>query len=121
MSSLGPVNERLLYHAIEGVSPAEIQSRVQQNAPLLNIDASHEIQNVVATLVDYYQTNVANDQCQNVHHNLRFLEQAFANQGGGKYLETLFPPGEGIIHSIHILAGLPPLQMDADPGVGSIL
>lgn len=121
MSSLGPKKEQLLYHAVEGVSLTEILGRVNRNSASLNIEPNDEVQEVVVTLFRHYQANIENDQCQDVHRDLRFLEQAFAAKGGGKYLESLFPPGEGVIRSIHLLAGLPQLEMDIDPGVGSAL
>jgi sulfur relay (sulfurtransferase) DsrC/TusE family protein len=119
MSNLGPKKERLLYHSVEGVSLAEIRQRLPQNAATMNIELSPAMLEVVDTLFRHYQANVENDQAQDVHRNMRFLEQAFATQGGGKYLDELFPTGQGVIHTIHALAGLPELQMDVDTGIGT--
>ncbi|MBJ6612153.1 MAG: hypothetical protein JG718_17485 [Candidatus Thiothrix moscowensis] len=119
MSNLGPKNERLLYHSVDGVSLTEIHQRIKQNAASLNVYPNKELLEVVDTLFRHYQENSENDQCQDVHCNVRFLNQAFARQGGSKYLEVLFPTGEGVIRTIHTLAGLPPLQMDIDKGFGT--
>ncbi|OQX04602.1 MAG: hypothetical protein BWK73_35720 [Thiothrix lacustris] len=121
MSNLGPKNERLLYHSIEGVSLSEIHQRVKQNAASWNITPSADVLEVVDTLFKHYQENTDNDQSQDVHHDVRFLDQAFAHKGGSKYLEELFPTGQGVIRTIHALAGLPPLQMDVDKGLGTAL
>ena len=119
MSNLGPKNERLLYHSIEGISLTEIHQRVQQNAASLNVKPSAELLEVVDTLFRHYQENTENDQCQDVHCDVRFLDQAFAHKGGSKYLEELFPTGQGVIRTIHTLAGLPQLEMDIDKGFGT--
>lgn len=121
MSSLGPKKEQLLYHSVEGVTLPEIEQRVKRNAASLNIVPDENIMEVVTTLLRHYQENLNNDRSQDVHRDLQFLEQAFAQKGGGKYLEGLFPPGQGVIRSVHLLAGLPQLEMDTDPGVGSAL
>jgi sulfur relay (sulfurtransferase) DsrC/TusE family protein len=107
MSNFGPKNERLLYHSIEGVSLTEIHQRVKQNAASLNVTPSAEVLEVVDTLFKHYQENTDNDQSQDVHNDVRFLDQAFAHKGGSKYLEELFPTGQGVIRTIHALAGLP--------------
>ncbi|QQZ27328.1 hypothetical protein HMY34_00340 [Thiothrix subterranea] len=121
MSNLGPKNERLLYHSIEDVSLTEIHQRVKQNAASLNVTPSAAVLEVVDTLFKHYQENTDNDQSQEIHNDVRFLDQAFAHKGGSKYLEELFPTGQGVIRTIHALAGLPSLQMDVDKGFGTAL
>jgi len=121
MSNLGLKNERLLYHAIEGVSLTEIHQRVKQNAASLNMTPSTAVLEVVDTLFKHYQENTDNDQSQQIHNAVRFLDEAFVHKGGSKYLEELFPSGQGVIRTIHALAGLPPLQMDVDKGLGTAL
>jgi len=92
---------------------SEDMARVQ--AAQEGIDLTEEHLDVICTLRDHFA------ECgpaQNARSILRVLEETYQDQGGRKYLYTLFPRGP--ITQGCRLAGLPTPSGNADPSFGSV-
>lgn len=119
MAVLSAKKEQMIYRSMQGVSKEEFRQRVESNAAQLNITLNDDIHAVIDTLLQHYEAHLADDRVENVHRDFRFLETAFKDKGGSKYLTKLFPTGQGVLNTIHKLTGLPQLELDIDSGYGT--
>lgn len=111
-----------IYVAVENLDVDELHQRVRKNADDIGFDVTAEHLNVIDTLVQYYKDNCAKDDCLKSSPHMRFLEEAFSEKGGSRYLYELFHDEkgpDGVLHAIHTLAGLPGLRLDVDKGFGT--
>lgn len=119
MAVLSAKNEKMIYRAMQGVSKEEFHQRIEKNAVELNVTLNDDVRAVIDTLLQYYEEHLSDDRVQNVHRDFRFLETAFKDKGGSKYLTKLFPTGQGVLNTIHKLTELPALELDIDSGYGT--
>lgn len=111
-----------IYDAVKDMSKEEIEQTVKKNAAEKNFVVNSEHLKVIHTLIEHYQRDCKSDDCGAAHEQMRYLENAFAAQGGSKYLYMLFdavPDSQGVLSPIHELAGLPSLRLQADKGFGT--
>lgn len=111
-----------IYDAVKDLTKEEIEQTVKRNAAEKNFVVNDEHMKVIHTLIEHYKQDCKSDDCLAAHEHMRYLENAFANQGGSKYLYMLFdavPDTQGVLTPIHELAGLPSLRLQADKGFGT--
>ncbi|OYW40445.1 MAG: hypothetical protein B7Z35_01265 [Hydrogenophilales bacterium 12-61-10] len=114
--------EMPIYDAVKSLSKADIEQTVRKNAADRHFDLKDEHLDVIQSLVEHYKRDCTTRDCLAAHEHMRFLEEAYAFKGGGKYLYMLFDAltdTRGVLMPIHELAGLPPLQLETDKGFGT--
>lgn len=115
--------EILIYDAVKNLSKDELGHRVRANAAARKFVLTDEHLDVIHTLVDCYRQKCKQDDCLATHEHVRFLEEAYAAKGGGRYLNMLFnmpdPEQRGVLSQIHELAGLPGLRLGTIKGMGT--
>ncbi len=115
-------NESPLYDAVKDLTKEEIESTVKSHAAAKNFTLKDEHLNVIHTLINHYKQDCKTGDCMAAHEHMRYLENAYADKGGSKYLYMLFdalPDSQGVLSPIHELAGLPNLRLQADKGFGT--
>ena len=121
-STMNNDGELPLYDAVKDLTKEDIERTVKQNAAAKNFVVNDEHLNVIYTLIDHYKQDCKSDDCLAAHPHMRYLENAFSDQGGSKYLYMLFdavPDSQGVLSPIHALAGLPSLRLQTDAGFGT--
>lgn len=111
-----------IYEAVKDLSTEDIDATVRDNAAKRNFALKDEHFTVIHTLIDHYRQDCKTRDCLAAHEHMRYLENAFADRGGSKYLYMLFdalPDSQGVLSPIHELAGLPALRLQADKGFGT--
>ncbi len=114
--------ESPLYDAVKDLTKEEIEAAVKTNAAAKNFTVNDEHLNVIHTLINHYKQDCKTGDCMAAHEHMRYLENAFAQKGGSKYLYMLFdalPDSQGVLSPIHELAGLPSLRLQSDKGFGT--
>ena len=114
--------EMPIYDAVKDLTKDEVEQTVKRNAAEKNFVVNDEHIHVIHTLIEHYKRDCKSDDCLAAHEHMRYLENAFANKGGSKYLYMLFdavPDMQGVLTPIHQLAGLPMLRLQADKGFGT--
>lgn len=114
--------EMPIYDAVKDLTKEEVEQTVRLNAAAKNFDVNDEHMKVIHTLIEHYKRDCKSDDCLAAHEHMRYLENAFADKGGSKYLYMLFdalPDAQGVLTPIHQLAGLPMLRLQADKGFGT--
>ena len=115
-------NELPIYDAVKDLTKDEVEQTVKTNAAQKNFVVNDEHLNVIHALIDHYKQDCKSDDCMAAHQHMRYLENAFSEQGGSKYLYMLFdavPDSQGVLSPIHELAGLPSLRLQSDKGFGT--
>lgn len=111
-----------IYTEVKDLDRNKLNERVRNNAKEMGFDLNDEHLDVINTLVEYYKENCYQDDCLESHPHMRYLEEAYEDKGGSKYLYMLFDQGdefEGVLTVIHRLAGLPGLRLNVDKGFGT--
>ena len=111
-----------IYDAVKDLTKEEVEQTVKRNAAEKNFAVNDEHIKVIHTLIEHYKKDCKSEDCLAAHEHMRYLENAFANRGGSKYLYMLFdgvPNSQGVLSPIHQLAGLPSLRLQADKGFGT--
>lgn len=111
-----------IYDAVKDLTKEEVEQTVKRNAAEKKFVVNDEHIKVIHTLIEHYKQDCKSDDCLAAHEHMRYLENAFANKGGSKYLYMLFdavPDTQGVLTPIHQLAGLPMLRLQADKGFGT--
>lgn len=111
-----------LYDAVKDLTKNDVESIVRKNAAEMNFEVKDEHLKVINILIEHYQKACKTEDCLAAHEHMRFLENAFADKGGSKYLYMLFdavPDTQGVLSPIHELAGLPSLRLQSDKGFGT--
>lgn len=111
-----------IYDAVKDMTREEIEQTVRKNAAEKNFAVNDEHLNVIQALIEHYKQDCKTEDCLAAHSHMRYLENAFAERGGSKYLYMLFdavPDSQGVLSPIHELAGLPSLRLQADKGFGT--
>lgn len=114
--------EAPIYDAVRDLDVDTLESTVRRNAAERHFKLDPEHMDVIWTLVEHYQRDCKTRDCLAAHEHMRYLEDAYAERGGSRYLYMLFdllPDTRGVLAPIHELAGLPALPMDSDQGFGS--
>lgn len=117
-----PPGENPIYDAVSGLSAEALEQTVRRNAAARGFKLRDEHLDVIRTLVDHYRNDCRNRDCLAAHEHMRYLEDAYAERGGSRYLYMLFdavPDARGVLAPIHDLAGLPPLHLETDEGFGT--
>jgi sulfur relay (sulfurtransferase) DsrC/TusE family protein len=115
-------SENLIYDAVKDMTRDQLEQTVRKNAAAKNFKLNDEHMSVIHTLIEHYKQDCKTRDCLAAHEHMRFLEEAYASKGGGKYLYMLFdamPDTRGVLMPIHELAGLPALRMEKDEGFGT--
>lgn len=113
-----------MYDAVKDLSNEELEQTVRRNAEANNFQLKDEHMNVIHTLVEHYRNDCKSRDCLAASEHIRYLEDAYEAEGGGKYLYMLFdamPDTRGVLVPIHELAGLPSLRLETDKGFGTSL
>lgn len=108
--------------AVQDLSVEELDLTVRRNAAERGFILSDEHLHVIHTLFNHYKQDCNNGDCMAAHEHMRYLENAYAERGGGRYLHMLFdlvPNARGVLTTIHDLANLPSLRLEADKGFGT--
>lgn len=111
-----------IYDSVKDLTKEEVEQTVKRNAAEMNFAVNDEHLTVINTLIDHYKQDCKSDDCLAAHEHMRYLENAFADKGGSKYLYMLFdrvPEAQGVLTPIHQLAGLPMLRLQSDKGFGT--
>lgn len=114
--------EALIYDSVKDLDRATIEQTVRSNAVAKKFDLKDEHLDVIYRLIEHYKNDCQSRDCLSAHEHMRFLEQAYEDRGGSKYLYMLFdtcPEMRGVLRPIHELAGLPPLRLETDHGFGT--
>jgi hypothetical protein len=113
-----------IYDAVCDLDDATLERTVRDNARARNFPLTEAHLDVIRTLVAHYRADCQNRDCLGASEHMRFLQDAYEQQGGSKYLTMLFdamPDTRGVLLPIHRLAGLPMLQQDTDQGFGTAM
>ena len=122
MPSVHDDGEIPIHDFVKDLTTEEIDRTVRVNAAKRNFDLNAEHLAVIHTLIDHYRQDCKNRDCLAAHEHMRYLEHAYADRGGSKYLYMLFdalPDSQGVLTPIHELAGLPALRLQEDKGFGT--
>ena len=114
--------ENLIYDAVRDLTKDELENTVRNNAATKHFTLNDEHMDVINTLIEHYKQDCETHDCLAAHEQMRFLEEAYASKGGGKYLYQLFdamPDTNGVLMPIHELAGLPAVRLETDEGFGT--
>ncbi|MCK9469441.1 MAG: TusE/DsrC/DsvC family sulfur relay protein [Thiohalomonadaceae bacterium] len=121
-SKMAAINEELIYDAVKDLTKDKLEQTVRKNAAAKNFELTDEHLSVINLLIEHYQQSCETRACLAAHDHIRFLEDAYASKGGGKYLYKLFdamPDTRGVLMPIHELAGLPALRLETDESFGT--
>lgn len=111
-----------IYDSVKDLTKEEVEQTVKRNAAEMKFAVNDEHLKVINTLIEHYKQNCKSEDCLAAHEHMRYLENAFAEKGGSKYLYMLFdavPDAQGVLTPIHQLAGLPLLRLQSDKGFGT--
>ncbi len=114
--------EMPIYDAVKDMGADELEATVRRNASERNFKLEDAHLDVIRTLVEHYQRDCKSRDCLAAHEHMRYLEDAYAERGGSRYLYMLFdlvPDVRGVLAPIHDLAGLPALRLETDEGFGT--
>lgn len=114
--------EYLIYDAVKDLTRDELEKTVRKNAAAKHFVLNDEHMDVINTLIEHYKQDCKTQHCLAAHEQMRFLEEAYASKGGGKYLYELFDAmsdANGVLMPIHELAGLPAVRLETDEGFGT--
>lgn len=113
--------EASIFDAVSELDKPTVHRRVLENAQDSELVVTDDHLDVIDTLIEHYKATCETDDCLEAHRHMRFLEKAYAERGGSRYLYKLFDDGKsnGVLHIIHNLVGLPELRLDVDEGFGT--